>query len=200
VPGTLIANSRRGFRLRALAVALHCSAAAAVATAAGFPASETIFPATTRAWVSIADFRGMQERFDKSPYGQLIADPAMKAFVEQIREQISKNGKQRLAKLGLTLEDLEKVPGGELAAAAIEVEGGRLATVLLVDTTGHEDDAKAVQASYDNPKRYDHLKLFPKTNWELTKWDRQDTLGFLSCCGLVVVVLVFFKFVLTIGS
>ena len=144
MPGTLIANSRRGFRLRALAVALHCSAAAAVATAAGFPASETIFPATTRAWVSIADFRGMQERFDKSPYGQLIADPAMKAFVEQIREQISKNGKQRLAKLGLTLEDLEKVPGGELAAAAIEVEGGRLATVLLVDTTGHEDDAKAV--------------------------------------------------------
>ena len=63
-----------------------------------------------------------------------------------------------------------------------------------------EDDAKAVQASYDNPTRYDHLKLFPKTNWELTKWDRQDTLGFLSCCGLVVVVLVFFKFVLTIGS
>jgi hypothetical protein len=144
VPGTLIAISRRGLCLRALAVALHVSAAATMATAAGFPASETIFPATTRAWISIADFRGMQERFDKSPYGQLIADPAMKAFVEQLREQISKNGKQRLAKLGLTLEDLEKVPGGELAAAAIEVEGGLLATVLLVDTTGHEDDAKAV--------------------------------------------------------
>ena len=144
MPGTLIAISPRGFRLRALAVALHVSAAAAVATAAGFPASETIFPATTRAWVSIADFRGMQERFDKSPYGQLITDPAMKTFVEHLREQISKNGKQRLAKLGLTLEDLEKVPGGELAAGAIEVEGGTLATVLLVDTTGHEDDAKAV--------------------------------------------------------
>ena len=49
MPGTLIAISRRGSRLRALAVALHVSAAAAVATAAGFPASETIFPATTRA-------------------------------------------------------------------------------------------------------------------------------------------------------
>jgi hypothetical protein len=144
VPGTLIAISRRAFRLRAIAVALHVSAAAIMANAAGFPDSETIFPATTRAWISIADFRGMQDRFDKSPYGQLIADPAMKTFVEHLREQISKNGKQRLAKLGLTLEDLGKVPGGELAAAAIEVEGGTLATVLLVDTTGHEDDAKAV--------------------------------------------------------
>jgi hypothetical protein len=63
-----------------------------------------------------------------------------------------------------------------------------------------EDDAKAVQASYENPTRYDHLKLFPKTNWELTKWNRQDTLGFLSCCGLVIVVLAFFKFVLVAGS
>ena len=144
MPGTLIAIGRRPSRLRTIAVALHVSVAAAVATAAGFPDSETIFPATTRAWISVADFRGMQDRFEKSPYGQLIADPAMKTFVEHLREQISKNGKQRLAKLGLTLEDLEKVPGGELAAAAIEVEGGMLATVLLVDTTGHEEDAKAV--------------------------------------------------------
>ena len=143
MPGTLIAISRKALRLRVVVAALQLSVTA-FAAAAGFPASETIFPATTRAWLSVADFRGMQARFDKSPYGQLIADPAMKTFVEHLREQISKNGKQRLAKLGLTLEDLEKVPGGELAAAAIEVEGGMLATVLLVDTTGHEADAKAV--------------------------------------------------------
>jgi SSS family solute:Na+ symporter len=61
-------------------------------------------------------------------------------------------------------------------------------------------DAKAVEESYRNPQRFDHLKLFPKTNWELTKWDRVDTLGFLACCTLVGVVLAFFKFVLTIGS
>ena len=43
-------------------------------------------------------------------------------------------------------------------------------------------------------------KLWPKSNWELTKWDRQDTLGFLGCCGLVGFILVFFKAVLTIGG
>ena len=135
---------RRPLRLLAVAAAVHVSlvVAAGATFAAGFPASETIFPATTRAWISISDFRGLQERFDASPYGQLIADPAMKTFIDHLREQVSKNGKQRLAKLGLTLEDLEKVPGGELAAGAIEIEGGRLATLVLVDTTGHEAEAK----------------------------------------------------------
>jgi hypothetical protein len=142
VPGTFIVR-RGSIGLRAAVLTAHAVCAAA-ASAGGFPASETIFPATTRAWISISDFRGMQQRFQKSPYGQLVNDPAMKTFVDHLREQISKNGKQRLAKLGLTLEDLEKIPGGELAAAAVEVEGGRLATILLVDTTGHEAEATAL--------------------------------------------------------
>lgn len=112
--------------------------------AGGFPPSEKIFPATTRAWLSVPDTRGLQERFDRTPYGQLVADPTMKTFVDGFREQLSKNGKQRLSKLGLTLEDLGKVPGGEVAAAAIEATPGVLSTVLLVDTTGHEAEAKAL--------------------------------------------------------
>jgi SSS family solute:Na+ symporter len=63
-----------------------------------------------------------------------------------------------------------------------------------------EEDAKAVDAGYANPTCYDHLKLFPKSNWEFTKWNRQDTLGFLGCCALVGVILIFFKAVLVIGS
>jgi Na+/proline symporter len=63
-----------------------------------------------------------------------------------------------------------------------------------------EQDAKDVEASYANPTRYDHLKLFPKSNWEFAKWDRQDALGFAGCCALVGFILVFFKVVLVIGS
>lgn len=63
-----------------------------------------------------------------------------------------------------------------------------------------EDDAHSVELSYANPTRYDHLKLFPRSNWELTKWDRVDVLGFLSCCALVGCVLLFFKAVLVVGS
>jgi hypothetical protein len=113
-----------------------------LAVAGSFPPSETIFPDTTRAWLSLPDIRGLEERFDRTSYGQLVADPQMKAFVDGLREQISKNGRQRLAKLGLTVEDLGKVPGGEVAAAAIEAQPGVLSTVLVVDTTGHEAEAK----------------------------------------------------------
>lgn len=141
MPCLTIARVRRPLRAAAALVLL---AAAPAARAAGFAASETIFPDTTRAWVSVPDTNAFRERFDASPYGQLIADPAMKAFVDSLREHISKNGRQRLEKLGLTLEDLEKVPGGELAVGAIEAEPGRLATLLLVDTTGHEAEAKAI--------------------------------------------------------
>jgi Na+/proline symporter len=63
-----------------------------------------------------------------------------------------------------------------------------------------EDDAKEVEASYANPTRLDHTKLFPKSNWEFTKWNRQDALGFLGCCALVGFILMFFKAVLLIGG
>lgn len=63
-----------------------------------------------------------------------------------------------------------------------------------------EADAAEVERSYADPGRFDRQKLFPRSDWEFTKWNRQDYLGFLGCCALVGVVLVVFKFVLTLGA
>jgi SSS family solute:Na+ symporter len=63
-----------------------------------------------------------------------------------------------------------------------------------------DEDALDVEASYANPTRYDHTKLFPRSNWEFTKWNKQDAVGFIACVGLVGFILVFFKAVLVIGS
>ncbi|HUR57646.1 MAG TPA: hypothetical protein VM029_08045 [Opitutaceae bacterium] len=63
-----------------------------------------------------------------------------------------------------------------------------------------EEDAAAVEASYADPSRYDHQKLFPKSNWEFTKWNRQDAVGFICCCGLVGVVLLVFKGAVSLGG
>ena len=63
-----------------------------------------------------------------------------------------------------------------------------------------EQDARDVEESYAHPTRFDHRKLFPTSNWEFTKWDRQDTLGFLGCCALVGFILLFFKAVLAFGA
>ena len=63
-----------------------------------------------------------------------------------------------------------------------------------------EEDAQAVAAGYANPTRYDDTKLFPRSNWEFTKWNRQDALGFIACVALVGFILVFFKAVLMVGK
>ena len=125
------------------------SGVAAHAAAPAFPPSETIFPNTTVGWLSIADPAAFQESFDRTQYGKLLQDPHLEPFVKSFREQLSKAGKQRLGKLGLTLEDLGEVPGGEIAMAAIVPEEGRLATVLLVDTTGHEEETTALLEQID---------------------------------------------------
>jgi SSS family solute:Na+ symporter len=63
-----------------------------------------------------------------------------------------------------------------------------------------EEDTAVVAASYASPTRFDHLKLFPRSNWELTKWNRMDAVGFAACCALVGVVIVVFKGVMALGG
>jgi solute:Na+ symporter, SSS family len=47
-----------------------------------------------------------------------------------------------------------------------------------------ELDRLAVEETAANPSRFDHLKLFPRSQWEFCRWTREDTLGFLACCCL----------------
>lgn len=64
----------------------------------------------------------------------------------------------------------------------------------------HEADAEAVALSYANPSRFDHTKLFPGSNWELTKWDKTDAIGFIACCAMTAIILLIFKGVTMIGA
>lgn len=47
-----------------------------------------------------------------------------------------------------------------------------------------ESDRAAMEATAGNPGRFDHLKVFPKSSWEFTRWNRLDTVGFLACVGV----------------
>jgi Na+/proline symporter len=52
-----------------------------------------------------------------------------------------------------------------------------------------ELDDLAVVETRGNPRRFDHTKLFPGSDWEFTKWDRVDTVGFAACCGISSAIL-----------
>jgi len=138
--------SRRGVAIAAIALGLLVPGLIAPAAAAdgAFAASEKIFPATTRGWVSISHGPEFRNRFNRSQYGLLLKDPSMKPFIESVRKEIEASNGGRLGRLGLTLDDLLEVAGGEYALGAVESSAGKLATVVLVDTTGHEAEARGL--------------------------------------------------------
>ncbi|MGH7995735.1 MAG: sodium:solute symporter family protein [Opitutaceae bacterium] len=51
-----------------------------------------------------------------------------------------------------------------------------------------------------NPGRFDHTKLWPKTNWEFCKWDRVDTIGFLICGAITAAIVELFVFLLKLAA
>jgi hypothetical protein len=42
------------------------------------------------------------------------------------------------------------------------------------------------------PGRFDGTKLFPRSSWEFTRWDRVDTIGFLVCCAISGAIIALF--------
>ncbi|HKD36620.1 MAG TPA: hypothetical protein VKB78_07460, partial [Pirellulales bacterium] len=108
------------------------------------PKSETLLPDTTKAYVSVADISVLRESFNRTKWGQLVHDPAMQAFVEDFRHQLQQKGGRQLDDMGLTWDDLRGVPAGETSLALAQPGPGRMAVVVLMDVTGHRDQAMAL--------------------------------------------------------
>jgi Na+/proline symporter len=62
-----------------------------------------------------------------------------------------------------------------------------------------EEDERELAASAADPGRFDDRKLFPGSNWELTKWTRVDAVGFAACCAASFAILGVFWALLRIG-
>jgi Na+/proline symporter len=50
----------------------------------------------------------------------------------------------------------------------------------------------ALAETNQHPERFDHTKLWPRSNWEFCRWDRVDTFGFLACCALSGAIVLLF--------
>ena len=59
-------------------------------------------------------------------------------------------------------------------------------------------DNAELEKSYADPTRFDHTKLFPKTNWEFCKWTAEDTWGFLASTALTVGIVAGFWWLLKV--
>jgi len=105
---------------------------------------ETLLPATTKGFVSITDRDELIAHWDKTQMGQLMQDPGMKPFADDIQRQLMNRLYDLDKRLGMTWDDLDGVPGGELSMAFIQVDDDQAAVALVIDVTGHQEEAKAL--------------------------------------------------------
>ena len=67
-------------------------------------------------------------------------------------------------------------------------------------TGDKEKDERELQLSMENPKRFDYKLMFPKTQWQICKWNKVDTNGFLVALGMVAAILGLLYFAVNLGG
>lgn len=113
------------------------------------PTSNDILPATTVGYVSVANPADLEAKFDKTQLGQLARDESMKAFVDQLEDQIDRKVGDIKERLGVTLDELRAAAGGELTAALIHRPNERSAFAITMNAAGHREQLDAVLAKID---------------------------------------------------
>lgn len=63
-----------------------------------------------------------------------------------------------------------------------------------------EKDRQELEASYADPSRFDHKRLFPGTDLEIQKPTLADVLGFVACCGVCFAFIALAVWLASIGQ
>ncbi|WP_460166631.1 hypothetical protein [Thermostilla marina] len=100
---------------------------------------ETLVPDYAVGFAAVHDVADFREHVRSTQLGQLLQDPAMKPFLDDVRAQLRDRIAGVREKLGISLEDLEGIPSGEMAVATLLPPGGKGAVVLLVQVAGNEE-------------------------------------------------------------
>jgi len=105
------------------------------------PPSEKLLPNTTQGFFAINSVERLSEHWDKTQIGHLMADPVMEPFTKDVRRQFEDRWSSVHDRLGLTLKDLQGVPGGDVGIGLIAPAPGKAALALVIDVTGNLDKA-----------------------------------------------------------
>jgi Protein of unknown function (DUF3352) len=155
--GEFIALNRafRHWLFTSVAVAAVLLTAASSALAQR-PTAPELLPQSTLAVVRIADLPLLVERFKQTAIGQIGQDPRMKPLVSQLFQSVQAAFKQVEERVGLPLDQILKIPQGEVCVAFVappdlEQEAG---VVVVIDTKDQVAQArKLLTAAEEIAKR-----------------------------------------------
>jgi hypothetical protein len=133
-----VLKSSLGLGLAAVMILL-----AASTTARAVPPTDSLLPDTTKGFVSAPDVDSLIDRWNETPLGKMLADPAMQPFTDDLRRQIKEKWSASHARLGITIDSLQGLATGETTLAVVMPKEGRAILVILADVTGKEKEAAA---------------------------------------------------------
>ena len=111
--------------------------------------SDQLFPETAKGYVSIPDFYRLEADFAKTQIGQLLADPVMKPFSQDLTRQLQEKWSKAYEPLGLSWKDMQGVPGGEVALARMQPAKDQAALALIIDVTGKQAEVDELLQKVD---------------------------------------------------
>ena len=122
------------------------------------PPAEKLFPKSTQGFIAIANVESLIEHFNNTQLGKLTADPVMKPFTEDVKRQFESRWSSVYDRLGVTLDDLRDVPGGEVSIGLIEPAKKQSALAIAIDIAGRHKQAREMLDKIDKKLTADGAK------------------------------------------
>ncbi|HEY0981815.1 MULTISPECIES: hypothetical protein [unclassified Schlesneria] len=126
--------NRLWFRSIALGLVFaQAIAFASVCRAIDSAPGERLLPKDTLLFFSIADVPEFGKQWEKSSMGQLLRDPQMAPFLEDVHRKIDEASGEMEKEVGVSIKDLTELPQGEVTFAMFETPARKLGFVLLLE-------------------------------------------------------------------
>lgn len=111
--------------------------------------SDQLFPATTKGYLSVPNLDTLETEFNKTQWGQMVSDPVMKPFADDLKRQLQQKWTRTHQKLGLTWDDMRGVPSGEVGMAKILLSPKQAVTAISADVTDKLPAARELMKKVD---------------------------------------------------
>ena len=92
-----------------------------------------MLPKDTLAFFTISDVPEFRQKWDKTSVGQLLHDPKLKPFLDDVEKKIDEASKNMENETGVSIADLLEVPQGELTIALLEKPARKLSFVFMLE-------------------------------------------------------------------
>lgn len=127
----------------AIGLGLALALAAAPARAAAPP--EKTLPATTLAFLKVDDAAALRASFQKTQFGKLMADPAMKPLEDTVAEKLQEPSNKLKEKMGVTLGELLRLPTGAVWMAIVTRDDPKLPIAVLLSVDAGSQNQKQME-------------------------------------------------------